>query len=124
MKKLSSETDLQRIDAMCDADIDTSDIPPLGEDFFRRAAIRKREPKISITLRVDKHVLEWFKSTGRGYQSRMNAVLKTYASKQTDRVSHNHSLFECLKQEGLIPQAHIIRDGIIQRRSVWPALSS
>ncbi|MDR3555136.1 MAG: hypothetical protein P4L55_10315 [Syntrophobacteraceae bacterium] len=43
MKKQSSGTDLQRIDAMRDADIDTSDIPPIGEDFFRKATVRKPE---------------------------------------------------------------------------------
>lgn len=58
MKKKSSRTDLERIDAMCDSDIDTSDIPELGEDFFRKATVRKRERKVSITLRVDREVVE------------------------------------------------------------------
>ncbi len=83
--KRSSETDLGRIDAMCDEDIDTSDIPPLDEEFFKKATIRMPEPKSSITLRVDKDVLEWFKSHGKGYQSRMNAVLKAYVQAQRER---------------------------------------
>lgn len=77
MKK-SSGTDLQRLDAMRDEDIDASDIPPLDEEFFEKATIRMPERKSSLTLRVDKEVLDWFKSQGKGYQSRMNAVLKAY----------------------------------------------
>lgn len=84
MKKFSG-TDLKRIDAMHDEDIDTSDIPALDEEFFKRAAIRMPERKLSITLRVDKEVLEWFKSQGKGYQSRMNAVLKAYMKAQREQ---------------------------------------
>jgi uncharacterized protein (DUF4415 family) len=35
-------------------------------------------PKEAISLRVDHDVLEWFRSTGKGYQSLMNAVLRSY----------------------------------------------
>jgi uncharacterized protein (DUF4415 family) len=35
-------------------------------------------PKTSIALRVDSDVLEWFKSKGPGYQTRMNAVLRAF----------------------------------------------
>lgn len=82
----NSETDLKRIDAMRDEDIDTSDIPPLDENFFRKAQVRMPERKVSVTLRVDKPVLEWFKSRGKGYQSLMNAVLKAYAKSQTNEL--------------------------------------
>jgi uncharacterized protein (DUF4415 family) len=118
--KRSSETDLRRIDAMSDEDIDTSDIPPLDEQFFKKATIRMPERKLSVTLRVDKQVLEWFKSQGKGYQSLMNAVLKAYAKDQANRAQHDDSLFECLKEEGLLPQALAMRDIIVKRNSVWP----
>lgn len=36
------------------------------------------EPKQAISLRVDRDVLEFFKSGGKGYQTRMNAVLRAY----------------------------------------------
>jgi uncharacterized protein (DUF4415 family) len=77
MKK-PSETDLARIDAMRDEDIDTSDIPVIDEDFFSRATIRLPERKTSVTLRLDKDVVDWYKKQGKGYQTRMNAVLKAY----------------------------------------------
>jgi uncharacterized protein (DUF4415 family) len=43
-----------------------------------RRGLRPVSPKASISLRLDADVLEWFKSQGRGYQTRMNAVLRAY----------------------------------------------
>jgi uncharacterized protein (DUF4415 family) len=72
------KTDWQRIDAMSDEDIDTSDIPPLDEAFFANAQIRWPERKVPITIRLDPEVLAWFKYLGKGYQTHINAVLRTY----------------------------------------------
>jgi uncharacterized protein (DUF4415 family) len=65
---------------MTDKDIDYSDIPELDESFFKKETINLPQKKDSITLRIDHDVLEFFKNQGRGYQTLMNAVLKTYAS--------------------------------------------
>ena len=73
-----SQTDWERIDAMTDQDIDTSDIPPLDDTFFENAELRLPEPKQSITIRLDQDVLTWYRSFGKGYQTRINAVLRTY----------------------------------------------
>lgn len=73
-----SQTDWDRVDAFTDEDIDTSDIPPLDDDFFAHAELRLPEPKQAVTIRLDRDVVEWFKSQGKGYQTRMNAVLRTY----------------------------------------------
>jgi uncharacterized protein (DUF4415 family) len=72
-----SKTDWKRVDAMKDEDIDTSDIPELGEDFFRQAEIIL-PAKQSVTIRLDTDVLEWFKSNGQGYQTRINKLLRRY----------------------------------------------
>lgn len=78
MKK-QSQTDWDRLDKMSDEEIDTSEIPVMGEDFFRNADLMMpSESKVPITIRIDKPVLEWFKSQGKGYQTRMNAILKAY----------------------------------------------
>lgn len=77
MKKLS-RTDWQRIDSMSDAEIDTSDIPPLDAEFFSNAEVRLPRPKELITLRLDHDILAWFRGFGKGYQTRINAVLRTY----------------------------------------------
>jgi uncharacterized protein (DUF4415 family) len=43
-------------------------------------------PKTSIALRVDNDVLEWFKSQGPGYQTRMNAVLRAFRDASISQV--------------------------------------
>jgi uncharacterized protein (DUF4415 family) len=76
-KKRPSRTDWKRIDAMRDQDVDFSDIPKLGPDFFKNAVLWPG-PKKQITLRVDPDVLTFFRKHGRGYQTAMNAVLRQY----------------------------------------------
>jgi len=73
-----SQTDWERVEALTDDEIDTSDIPPLDDDFFAHAELRLPEPKQVVTIRLDKDVLEWFRAQGKGYQTRMNAVLRRY----------------------------------------------
>lgn len=76
--KKPSETNWTRVDAMSDAEIDTSDIPPLDEAFFADAKLRVPE-KVSITVNVDADVLEWFRAQGKEFQQRINAALRIYA---------------------------------------------
>ena len=75
--KRRSRTDWKRIDAMRDEDIDYSDIPKQGPDFFANAILWPG-PKEQITLRIDPDVLTFFRKHGRGYQSTINAVLRKY----------------------------------------------
>jgi uncharacterized protein (DUF4415 family) len=79
----TSQTDWERVAAMTDEEIDTSDIPPLDDDFFAHAELRLPEPKQLITIRLDTDVVEWFKAQGKGYQTRMNAVLRRYMEVHT-----------------------------------------
>ncbi len=72
---------------MDDSEIDYSDIPELDEKFFQNAEIRMPEPKEAVSLRIDKDVLEWFKEKGKGYQTRINAVLRTYMNATRKRTS-------------------------------------
>jgi len=50
----------------------------LDEDFWRQARVVVPPGKKSVHLRVDADVLAWFKAQGRGYLTRMNAVLRSY----------------------------------------------
>jgi uncharacterized protein (DUF4415 family) len=62
-----------------DALIATDDIPELTNDQLaemRRAEDLYRPVKKQITARIDADVLDWLKSHGKGYQSRMNAILR------------------------------------------------
>lgn len=79
--KDSSKTDWQRLAAMEDADIDTSDIPELGDDFFANAQVTT-PTKQPVTLRLDADVLNWFKQEGKGYQTRINKLLRNYMEVQ------------------------------------------
>ena len=78
-----SRTDWERLEKMSDADIDFSDIPELDSEFFRNAKVRLPRTKRAVSIRLDQDVLEWFRKQGRGYQTRMNAVLRTYMQAHT-----------------------------------------
>lgn len=71
-------TDWERLDAMTDEDIDTSDVTALDSDFFKRAKVVMPPEKKHVSIRLDADVLAWMKSQGKGYQSRINAVLRAY----------------------------------------------
>jgi uncharacterized protein (DUF4415 family) len=74
-----SETDWARIDNMADEEIDTSDIPPLDDEFFTKAQWRMPKRKTAVTLSVDDDVLKWFEAQGAEFQQRINAALRIYA---------------------------------------------
>jgi uncharacterized protein (DUF4415 family) len=77
-----SGSDIERLRAMTQADIDTSEIPEISPEQFARSVVRRGlQPipaKAQLTIRVDREVLEWFRSQGRGYQTRINALLRAY----------------------------------------------
>ena len=52
--------------------------PILDETFWRNAVVVWPQTKISTTVRLDADVLRWFRSRGKGYQTRINAVLRSY----------------------------------------------
>lgn len=67
--------------------IDYSDIPELDDRFFEHA--RLITPPVGVkkhfTMRLDADVLEWFKTQGRGYQTRINAILRAYMEMHRDK---------------------------------------
>ena len=69
---------MKRLDKMQDKDIDYSDIPEFDEAFLRSVEMKITPEKKPISLRVDADVLDWMKSQGKGYQSRINAILRSY----------------------------------------------
>src|SRR5882672_8944682 len=81
-KAETGETDWKRIDAMKDEDIDFSDIPEITPEMFARAVLRRNFKPIprkkQLTLRVDSDVVDWYKKQGRGYQTRINSLLRAY----------------------------------------------
>ena len=78
-----TQTDWDRVKNMTEAEIDEAavsdpDAQPTDEAFWKDAQVVIPQPKHAISLRVDSDVLEWFKSQGRCYQTRINAVLRAY----------------------------------------------
>lgn len=80
-----SKKRLEEIAAIPDSEIDYSDIAELGPEFWKNAKVVFPQSKKAVTIRIDSDVLDWFKNRGKGYQSRMNAVLRSYMeSLETD----------------------------------------
>jgi uncharacterized protein (DUF4415 family) len=74
---------------MTDAEIERTSPPELAdlpEDFWSEAEV-VTVPKEAISLRVDQDVLSWFREGGPRYQSRMNAVLRSYVQSMKRRPS-------------------------------------
>ncbi len=69
---------VDRLRKRSDETIDYADIPPLGDDFFRTAEWLMPTGKSEVSLRLDSDVLSFFRRGGKGYQSRINAVLRAY----------------------------------------------
>lgn len=64
--------DLARFDSIMDDEIDYSDIPEIGDEVF------EKPKKQSVTMRLDADMVRWFQAQGKGYQTRMNAVLRAF----------------------------------------------
>ena len=72
------KAELKALAEMPDSEIDFSDIPPLDEKFWKNAVRNPfyRPVKTSTSVRLDADVLAWLKSQGKGYQTRINAILR------------------------------------------------
>ncbi|HEY1341411.1 MAG TPA: BrnA antitoxin family protein [Bryobacteraceae bacterium] len=69
---------LAKFAARPDSEIDFSDIPPLKPSFWRNAARNPfyRPVKQQLTVRLDADVVAWLRRQGKGYQTRLNHVLR------------------------------------------------
>ena len=88
MNKKSIKSDLARIDRMREADIDYSDIPPLDKTFLKKATAPWPPVKRQLTIRLDADVLGWLKGHGRGYQTRINRILRVVMESQPPARDH------------------------------------
>lgn len=79
-----SGTDWNRLHGMKDEDIDVSDIPVIDRSMLKKMVIRMPERKSPVSIRLDPGVIEWFRQQGQGYQTRINAVLRSYVE------AHSH----------------------------------
>ncbi|MGA2847347.1 MAG: BrnA antitoxin family protein [Terracidiphilus sp.] len=79
---------MQALRELRDEDIDYGDIPEQTGGGWRRVSdLVPAENKQQITLRLDADVIEFFRATGRRYQSRINAALREYVNANKKAVS-------------------------------------
>jgi uncharacterized protein (DUF4415 family) len=72
---------LEAIDRIADDQIDFSDIPEMTEEDLSKPhwiGLFYRPGKKSVTIRLDEDMVKWFKNQGKGWQTRMNWVLRLY----------------------------------------------
>jgi uncharacterized protein (DUF4415 family) len=91
--KRAIATDLSRLDAQEVGREEYEEIPELTDDFFDKAEFRVGDrvvrrgrppldaPKRLVSLRLDQDVIDRFRATGRGWQSRINTVLRDHLNK-------------------------------------------
>jgi uncharacterized protein (DUF4415 family) len=74
------ELTTQELVDLKDEDIDFSDIPEITDEMWKNAVTMQPEDwqKRQLTLRLDPDIIDFFKAQGRGYQTRMNEVLRVY----------------------------------------------
>jgi len=94
MKRVRSEPTTQRLlneiktlEQMVDADIDTSDAPEVTDWSGAVRGKFYRPVKQLLSVRLDADVVAWFKASGDGYQTRMNAALREYVESHSPRQS-------------------------------------
>jgi uncharacterized protein (DUF4415 family) len=86
VSKKSIKSDLARLDRTKDVNLDYSDIALLGEEFFKKATVPWPPSKQQLTIRLDTDVLAWLKAAGRGYQTRINRILRAAMESQPKRL--------------------------------------
>lgn len=75
----TSKTNWETVDSLTEEEIDTSDIPPLSEEFFQRSRWWKPVEPLNVLVPIDPETLAWFQSQGEDYEKKMAAALKIYA---------------------------------------------
>jgi hypothetical protein len=74
-----TKTNWELLDTMSDDQIDTSDIPPLTEEFFATAQWRMPNHKVAVTVEVEPEVAAWFMAQGANSERFLAAALSIYA---------------------------------------------
>jgi len=86
--KKAAKTDWAKVDAMTDDEIDYTDSPEVTEEMFK--LMRKYEPskKVTVNLRMDKEIVDFFKEHSHKYQTKINEVLAAFV--RGYKKAHSH----------------------------------
>lgn len=82
-RRLRDESDWSRVDRLTERQRDRAartddDAETLGAAFWSKAKVVMPERKVPVTIKLDREVLAFFRKGGRGYQTRINAVLRSF----------------------------------------------
>ena len=82
-------TDLERLDAMTDEDIDFSEIPPITPEMFARGVVmpplKVREPREELTVKIDRDLAAWYRDMGPGQNRMINFALRRFMQEELRR---------------------------------------
>jgi len=85
------KTDWKRLEGLQDLDIrraaksDPDAAPVVSNQWFQQARLWDPQRKTPVSLRLDEAVVKWFRARGRGYQTRINAVLRAYVESHVSK---------------------------------------
>lgn len=77
-KNSNTKTNMIKLSQKNDKNIHYEDNPATTKEFWKDAQLFMPQHKIHISLRLDEDIIHYFKAEGKGYQSRINAILKAY----------------------------------------------
>lgn len=80
-----SKRRVKKITSIKDSEIDYSDIAELDATFWKNTKLAESPTKKALSIRLDSDILDWFKLQGKGYQSLMNSVLKTFVQAKRNK---------------------------------------
>lgn len=83
----TQKAEIAALSARPDAEIDTSDVPMMPDGLWKNAVRGRfyKPTKTSATVRIDSDVLAWLRSHGKGYRTRLNAILRHAMLEQPKR---------------------------------------
>ena len=87
--KGQGKTDWEALDREEAAGIEPIPDPDEGTFDWSRAQVEMPRPKQPVSLRLDADVIDFFKIQGRGYQTRINAVLRSYMQAHLEKITHS-----------------------------------
>jgi uncharacterized protein (DUF4415 family) len=85
--KNTSKTNWLKVDTMTDDEIDYTNSPEVTEDLFK--LMTKEEPeKVTVNLKLDREIVDFFKTHSKKYQTRINEVLRAMVRSYKNAHSH------------------------------------
>jgi uncharacterized protein (DUF4415 family) len=70
----------------------SSGIPEPDDTFLSHPLVHLPKKKEAISIRLDSDVIQWFRSKGRGYQTKINHLLRAYVEAQTEPLWHRRGM--------------------------------